>query len=139
MAAGRKSLHALGDIGNLITVRGDDGKEIPQVSRTVTRAFVQSYLPMHMIKRIRSNALVANIKGPIVVDLLLLEKRAAVRLPVLIIEKWAKRATEDIIKISPDSREVTDKNDVEKWAKKKTPTLTAALTARSEVLSDSCL
>ncbi|KAL6536095.1 hypothetical protein OROHE_012939 [Orobanche hederae] len=116
MAAERKSQCALGNIGNLIIVRGDDGKPIPRVSRPIT-----------------SNALVANVKGPIVADVLLPEKRAAVRLPVLIIEKWAKRAAEEIIEISPDSREATGKNAVEKCAKKKTPTLTAALTARSKV------
>ncbi|KAL6523879.1 hypothetical protein OROMI_030974 [Orobanche minor] len=76
MAAARKSHRALGDIGNLITVCGVDGKAIPQVSRPVT-----SYLPMHRLK----NALAANVKGPTVADGLLPEKRAAVRLPVLII------------------------------------------------------
>lgn len=37
MAAERKNRRALGDIGNLVTVRGVDGKPLPQVSRPVTR------------------------------------------------------------------------------------------------------
>lgn len=37
MAAERKNRRALGDIGNMVTVRGVDGKPLPQVSRPVTR------------------------------------------------------------------------------------------------------
>ncbi|KAL8489274.1 hypothetical protein ACS0TY_025251 [Phlomoides rotata] len=33
MEAERKSRRALGDIGNLVTIRGVDGKPLPQVSR----------------------------------------------------------------------------------------------------------
>ncbi|KAL6579781.1 hypothetical protein OROMI_007805 [Orobanche minor] len=133
MAAERKSHRALGDIGNLITVRGVDGKAIPQVSRPVTRSFCAQLLANAQAERIRQNVLAANVKGPIVADGLLPEKRATVRLPILIIEKWAKRAAKEIIEISPDSREVTSKNAIEKWAKKKASTLTAALIASSKV------
>ncbi|KAL6543457.1 hypothetical protein OROHE_010079 [Orobanche hederae] len=75
-------------------------------------------------------SLPANITGPIVADGLLPEKRAPVRFPLRKISAF-KLKPENIIEISPDSREVTDRNAVGKWAKKKTPTLTAALTARS--------
>lgn len=39
MAAERKTRLALGDIGNMVTIRGVDGKPLPQVSRPVTRGF----------------------------------------------------------------------------------------------------
>lgn len=37
MGAERKSQRALGDIGNMVTVCGVDGKPRPQVSRPLTR------------------------------------------------------------------------------------------------------
>ncbi|KAL6518283.1 hypothetical protein OROMI_033984 [Orobanche minor] len=95
MAAERKSHRALGDIGNLITICEVDEKAIPQVSRPVIRSFCAQLLANAQAERIMSNVLAANIKKPIVVDGLLPEKRAAVRLPVLIIEKWVKRAVEE--------------------------------------------
>ncbi|KAL6585903.1 G2/mitotic-specific cyclin-2 [Orobanche minor] len=131
MAAERKNCRALGNIGNLVTVYGVDGKAIPQVSRPVTRSFCAQLLANAQAEK-NKNTMAANIKGPIVADGLLPEKRAAVRLTVQ--KKVAfKPKLEEIIEISPDFREVIGKNAVEKSAKKKAPTLTVALTARSEV------
>ncbi|KAL6499119.1 hypothetical protein OROHE_026273 [Orobanche hederae] len=81
MAAGRKNRRALGDIENLITVRGVDGKAISQVSRRATRSFCAQLLANAQAAK-NKNALAANAKGPIVADGLLPKKRAAVRLPV---------------------------------------------------------
>ncbi|KAL6580167.1 G2/mitotic-specific cyclin-2 [Orobanche minor] len=129
MAAEMKVRRALSDIGNLVTLRGVNGKSIPQVSRPVTRSFCAQLLANAHAEK-NKNSLTANVKGPIVADGLLPEKRAVVRLPV---QKKAafKPKLEEIIEISPDYREVTGKNAVGKWAKKKAPTLSAALTARS--------
>ncbi|CAK9152678.1 unnamed protein product [Ilex paraguariensis] len=43
-----KGRRALGDIGNLVTIRGVDGKPLPQVSRPVTRFISRLPLPLHV-------------------------------------------------------------------------------------------
>ncbi|KAL0428448.1 UNVERIFIED_CONTAM: G2/mitotic-specific cyclin-2 [Sesamum latifolium] len=44
MAVEKKNRRALGDIGNVVTLRGVDGKPLPQVSRPVTRSFCAKLL-----------------------------------------------------------------------------------------------
>ncbi|KAK6149017.1 hypothetical protein DH2020_016542 [Rehmannia glutinosa] len=118
LGAEKKNRRALGDIGNLVTVRGVDGKPMPQVSRPVTR-----YLT-------NSNSMAVNANGVVLLDG---DKKAVARKPA------RKKATikpkpEEIIEISPDTEEVvTDKEKAgEKSSKKKAPTLTSTLTARSQ-------
>lgn len=44
MAAEGRNRRALGDIGNMVTVRGAEGKQLPQVSRPLTRGFCAQLL-----------------------------------------------------------------------------------------------
>ncbi|KAK6127211.1 hypothetical protein DH2020_039054 [Rehmannia glutinosa] len=107
MAVEKKNRRALGDIGNLVTVRGGvDGKPLPQISRPVTSfAKEESHCP-------KANS----------------EKAVSIK---------SSKPTE----ISTDSNEVAEnekpiiinkKNAGEKSSKKKAPTLTSTLTARSK-------
>ncbi|KAI3444295.1 hypothetical protein Pfo_000960 [Paulownia fortunei] len=140
MGAERKNRRALGDIGNLVTVRGVDGKPLPQVSRPVTRSFCAQLLANAQAAAAEKNksSLAANANGAIVVDGALPDKRAVARKPD---QKKAaiKPKPEEIIEISPDTEEVAEKEKPlnketagEKSSKKKAPTLTSTLTARSK-------
>ncbi|KAG8367803.1 hypothetical protein BUALT_Bualt16G0110700 [Buddleja alternifolia] len=125
MTVEHKNRRALGDIGNLVTIRGVEAtKPIPQVSRPVTRNFHAKFL---------SNEQPENIKNAIGADVARPENRVVARKPA---DKKVviKPRPEEIIVISPDSNEVAEKekNSVEKSLKKKAPTLTSTLTARSQ-------
>ncbi|KAL2230959.1 G2/mitotic-specific cyclin-1-like [Sesamum indicum] len=138
VGAERKNRRALGDIGNVVTVRGVEGKQLPQVSRPVTRSFCAQLLANAQAAAAENNK-AANANGAIVVDGALPEKRAAVRKPA---QKKAAATTkpkpEEIIEISPVTTEVAEKDKPlkekagEKSLKKKAPTLTSTLTARSK-------
>ncbi|KAG8372155.1 hypothetical protein BUALT_Bualt12G0037100 [Buddleja alternifolia] len=133
MAVERKNRRALGDIGNVVTVRGVEGKPLPQVSRPVTRSFCAQLLANAQNNKVN--------EGTIVVDGVLRDKRGLTRKPV---QKKAatkpKPQPEEIIEISPDTNEVSDKEKPvinkekpeEKSSKKKGPTLSSTLTARSK-------
>ncbi|KAK4432045.1 G2/mitotic-specific cyclin-2 [Sesamum alatum] len=128
MALEKKNRRALGDIGNVVTLRGVDVKALPQVSRPVTRSFCAKLL---------ANAEAENKKNPLAViggDGAQPDKRAeAGRKPAK--KKAAiKSKPEEIIVISPDSNEVAAKKEKKKTlnSKKKAPTLTSTLTARSK-------
>ncbi|EYU18599.1 hypothetical protein ABFS82_10G151400 [Erythranthe guttata] len=130
MAAERKTRRALGDIGNLVTLRGPDGKPLPQVSRPVTRGFCAQLLANAQAAAAENNKI--GTKGAIAVDGALPERKAAAPKPP---QKKAsiKPKPEEIIEISPDTVEVAEKEKpLEKSAKKKAPTLTSTLTARSK-------
>ncbi|KAG8367840.1 hypothetical protein BUALT_Bualt16G0114500 [Buddleja alternifolia] len=125
MAVEHKNRGALGDIENLFTIRGvEAGKPIPQVSRPVTTNFHAKLLSNEQPENNK------NVKGA---DVARPENRAVARKPA---EKKVvvKPRPEEIIVISPDSNEVAEeeKKSVEKSLKKKAPTLTSTLTARSQ-------
>ncbi|KAL0359648.1 UNVERIFIED_CONTAM: G2/mitotic-specific cyclin-2 [Sesamum angustifolium] len=140
VGAERKNRRALGDIGNVVTVRGVEGKQLPQVSRPVTRSFCAQLLANAQAAAAENNK-AANANGAIVVDGALLEKRAAVRKPTQKKAATTKPKPEEIIEISPDTTEVAEKDKPlkekagEKSLKKKAPTLTSTLTARSKAAS----
>ncbi|XP_041996675.1 G2/mitotic-specific cyclin-2-like isoform X2 [Salvia splendens] len=128
VAAERKSRRALGDIGNLIPVDvAVEGKPIPRISRPVTRSFGARALANAQAQT-NKNSLEANAALP--------EKRAVARRPVQKKAVSTKPKPEEIIEISPDSNEVPVKErkllSKEIEPKKKFPTLTSALTARSK-------
>ncbi|KAL0339800.1 UNVERIFIED_CONTAM: G2/mitotic-specific cyclin-2 [Sesamum radiatum] len=140
VGAERKNRRALGDIGNVVTVRGVEGKQLPQVSRPVTRSFCAQLLANAQAAAAENNK-AANANGAIVVDGALPEKRAAVRKPTQKKAATTKPKPEEIIEISPDTTEVAEKDKPlkekagEKSLKKKAPTLTSTLTARSKAAS----
>ncbi|KAL0453242.1 UNVERIFIED_CONTAM: G2/mitotic-specific cyclin-2 [Sesamum latifolium] len=140
VGAERKNRRALGDIGNVVTVRGVEGKQLPQVSRPVTRSFCAQLLANAQAAAAENNK-AANANGAIVVDGALPEKRAAVRKPAQKKAATTKPKPEEIIEISPDTTEVAEKDKPlkekagEKSLKKKAPTLTSTLTARSKAAS----
>ncbi|PIN19653.1 Cyclin B [Handroanthus impetiginosus] len=139
IAAERKNRRALGDIGNLVTVRGVDGKPLPQVSRPVTRSFcaklqanAQAATNGNNKDLLAGGVNEANGAQP--------KKEAVAGKPTRKKAVANKPKPEEIIEISPDSNEVAEKdskplNDEkvgEKSSKKKAPTLTSTLTARSK-------
>ncbi|KAK4412809.1 G2/mitotic-specific cyclin-1 [Sesamum alatum] len=140
VGAERKNRRALGDIGNVVTVRGVDGKPLPQVSRPVTRSFCAQLLANAQAAAAGNNK-AANANGAIVVDGALPEKRAAVRKPAQKKAATTKPKPEEIIEISPDTTEAAEKEKPvkekaeEKSSKKKAPTLTSTLSARSKAAS----
>ncbi|KAI3446556.1 hypothetical protein Pfo_003221 [Paulownia fortunei] len=135
MAAEKKNRRALGDIGNLVTVLGVDGKPLPQVSRPVTRSFCAQLLANAKAEN-NKNSLAANANEA---NGALPDKRAVARKPIQKKAASSKPKPEEIIEISPDSDEVAEKEKPlnkekagEKSSKKKAPTLTSTLTARSK-------
>ncbi|KAK4404727.1 G2/mitotic-specific cyclin-1 [Sesamum angolense] len=104
VGAERKNRRALGDIGNVVTVRGAEGKQLPQVSRPVTRSFCAQLLANAQAAAADNNK-AANANGAIVVDGALPEKRAAVRKPTQKKAATTKPKPEEIIEISPDTTE----------------------------------
>ncbi|KAL2535187.1 Cyclin-B1-3 [Abeliophyllum distichum] len=138
MAAERKNRRALGDIGNRVTIPEVDGKPLPQISRPVTRSFCAQLL---------ANAQAAaaeNKKNPMAVNANIAVDGA---MPKAVVKKPAqKKATtkpkpksEDVIDISSDTEEVKKEKPVvnkekteQQSLKKKAPTLTSTLTARSK-------
>ncbi|KAK1365973.1 Cyclin N-terminal domain-containing protein [Heracleum sosnowskyi] len=120
MAAGEgRNRRALGDIGNLVTVHGIEGKQqqIPQVSRPVTRGFCAQLLANAQEAAVENNK----------------KQRAAEK------KVTVKPKPEDIIVISPDTEEVdrvnkhlNRKKANEGSSKKKGQTFSSTLTARSK-------
>ncbi|KAF3678639.1 G2/mitotic-specific cyclin S13-7 [Capsicum chacoense] len=131
---------ALGDIGNMVTVRGGvergKAKALPQVSRPITRSFCAQLLAnAQAAAENQKKSMVVNADGPIV---------ANGALPVKVARKPAqkKAATTvktkpEVIEISPDTVEQVKENKQKKKAcvdssMKKSTTLTSTLTARSK-------
>ncbi|KAH6796609.1 Cyclin family protein [Perilla frutescens var. hirtella] len=131
MAAERKNRRALGDIGNIVPVNGVGcAKPIPRISRPVTRSFGAQLLANAKAAQSQTNknSMEANAAVP--------EKRAVAR---RLTQKIAsiKPKPEEIIEVSPDSNEVAEKEKIvceEIELKKKAPTLTSTLTARSKAM-----
>ncbi|GLT27993.1 hypothetical protein SLA2020_029540 [Shorea laevis] len=154
VAGDGKNRRALGDIGNLVTVRGVDGKTQPQISRPLTRGFCAQ-----LLANAQAAAAAENSKKNVCVNV---DKAAAPSVPVLNGAAVVKKATApkvaqkkvtvkppkvpEVIEISSDTEEgvkdnkpekekkekVNKKKEGEGSSKKKAPTLTSVLTARSK-------
>ncbi|XP_020549724.1 G2/mitotic-specific cyclin-1-like isoform X2 [Sesamum indicum] len=130
-AVEKKNRRALGDIGNVVTLRGVDGKPLPQVSRPVTRSFCAKLLANAEAAEAenKKNPLAAVIGGGGVHP----DKRAVAALKPAKKKAAIKPKPEEIIEISPDSNEVAaQKENKTRNSKNKAPTLTSTLTARSK-------
>ncbi|XP_051138738.1 G2/mitotic-specific cyclin-1-like [Andrographis paniculata] len=133
----RKNRRALGDIGNVVIARGGaaavpaDGKPIVQVSRPVTRSFCAQLLANAQAQKNKTSA-------AIVADGALPEAKKAAgagRKPAAKKAAAPKPKPEEIIEISPDSTEIPKEKEkvaAEKLAKKKAPSFSTTLTARSK-------
>ncbi|XP_017254700.1 G2/mitotic-specific cyclin S13-7 isoform X1 [Daucus carota subsp. sativus] len=129
MAAGEgRNRRALGDIGNLVTVHGIEGKQqqIPRVIRPVT-SFCAQLLA-------NAQAAAENKKQRAVIGDGVVAHKAVHQKKVTVMPK-----AEDIIVISPDTEEVkkvdrhlNKKKAIEGSSKKKSQTFTSTLTARSK-------
>ncbi|KAL1559188.1 G2/mitotic-specific cyclin-2 [Salvia divinorum] len=130
MAVERKNRRALGDIGNMVTIRGVNGKPLPQVSRPITRSFCAQLLANAQAAAAaeynKSLAVNANVVDPVQAQPAKKpQKRAA-----------PKPKPEEIIVISPDPEEDKPKAKPKAKAgemslKKRSLTLTSTLSARS--------
>ncbi|KAI3993962.1 hypothetical protein MKX01_002975 [Papaver californicum] len=127
IAPGGNNRRALGDIGNLVNIRGVPGAEgKAQPNRPVTRSFVAQLL---------SNAQTANIKKQIpaipdgAVAKRVVSKGVAVQKKVTV-----KAKPEMVIEISPDTEETRKEKPKShhRSSKKKVHSLTSVLTARSK-------
>ncbi|XVF40875.1 hypothetical protein PTKIN_Ptkin01aG0151800 [Pterospermum kingtungense] len=147
--AGRR---ALGDIGNLVNVRGVvDGKPQPQIHRPLTRSFCAQLLANAQAaaaaaaENNKKNVCVNVDKAPVnAVDGAAVAKRVAAAPKPSQKKPTAKPKPEKVIEISPDTEQVVEKKDkvpvnnnkkVTEGAgssKEKAHTLTSALTARSK-------
>ncbi|KAL0346144.1 UNVERIFIED_CONTAM: G2/mitotic-specific cyclin-2 [Sesamum radiatum] len=159
MAVEKKNRRALGDIGNVVTLRGVDGKPLPQVSRPVTRSFCAKLLAnaeaaeaenkkVHFLEililfclavvlsfisfrsmLIGANPLAAVIAGGGAQP----DKRAVAAGKPAKKKAAIKPKPEEIIEISPDSNELAAQKEKKTLnSKNKAPTLTSILTARSK-------
>lgn len=133
---------ALGDIGNMVTVRGgvEGGKPLPQVSRPITRSFCAQLLAnAQAAADNQKKSMVVNGDGPIVANgALPVKAAAAARKPAQKKAATVKPKPEVIEIISPDTVEQVKENKQKKKAAsinssmKKAATLTSTLTARSK-------
>ncbi|KAM0953917.1 putative cyclin domain-containing protein [Dioscorea sansibarensis] len=127
-----RNRRVLGDIGNLVNLRGPDGKPVYQINRPVTRSFGAQLLANAQA----AAAAAAASKKPVAVGVdVAVAKDAAKAAKQKPTSKPSK--PEAVITISPDTEEV--KKHVERKSshrnstKKKVQTLTSVLTARSKV------
>ncbi|KAK1576249.1 hypothetical protein Q3G72_012252 [Acer saccharum] len=150
-----KNRRALGDIGNLVTVRGVEGKATkapapavanPQISRPITRSFCAQLLANAQAAAAAENnkkQVCVNVdKASVLVDgIPAVARRANKAVPKKVIVKPTK--PKEVIEISPDTTEQVKNNvpdnknknkEVAQIASKKKPqpTLTSVLTARSK-------
>ncbi|GKV28891.1 hypothetical protein SLEP1_g37879 [Rubroshorea leprosula] len=150
-AAGEgRNRRALGDIGNLVTLRGAEGKPQPQISRPLTRSFCAQLLANAQAAAAAENKKnvcvnVDKAAAPVLLDGAVVGKKAAVPKPAQKKVVMKPKATE-VIEISPNAEDevkdkkqekekqekVNNKKEGEGSSKKKAPTLTAVLTARSK-------
>lgn len=132
---------ALGDIGNMVTVRGGvaGGKPLPQVSRPITRSFCAQLLAnAQAAADNQKKSMVVNGDGPIVANgALQVKVAAAARKPAQKKAAATVKPKPEVIEISPDTVERVKENKQKKKAAndssmKKAATLTSTLTARSK-------
>ncbi|XP_062166699.1 G2/mitotic-specific cyclin S13-7-like [Alnus glutinosa] len=140
-AAEARNRRALGDIGNLVTVRGIEGKP----NRPITRSFCAQLLANAQAAAAAENnkkQVCVNVDGaPLLLDGVAARKRAGAPKPpqkkVIV-----KPKPEEVVEISPDTQEndakakqenpENKKKDGEVTAKKKAAAFTSVLTARSK-------
>ncbi|XP_044506160.1 G2/mitotic-specific cyclin S13-7-like [Mangifera indica] len=140
-----RSRRALGDIGNLVTVRGVEGKPQPQISRPITRSFCAQLLANAQAAAAADNKkkqVCANVdKAPVPVDGPPVGKKP-VAAKAAQKKVNVKPKPQEVIEISPDTEEEVKLNNKEKEkvhvnAKKEKngsskKTLSSVLTARSK-------
>ncbi|XWS58970.1 hypothetical protein CRYUN_Cryun08bG0079900 [Craigia yunnanensis] len=151
-----RSRRALGDIGNLVNVRGvvdSKPQPQPQIHRPITRSFCAQLLANAQAATAAENNkknVCVNVDKAPVIDGAAVPKRAAVAPKPVQKKPTAKPKPVEVIEISPDTEkavEVKEKKDEKKdkvpvnnnkkvtegegLSKKKLHTLTSALTARS--------
>lgn len=146
-AEGGGRRRALGDIGNLATLRGNDGKPLPQISRPATRSFCAQLLANAQAAAAENNKpklACVNVNGGPVIDGAAAGKvkeakvagRAAPKKVAVVQPPLPSQVT--VIEISPDIVEETkkpkptNKKKAAEASRKKAPTLTSVLTARSK-------
>ncbi|KAK3027997.1 hypothetical protein RJ639_039087, partial [Escallonia herrerae] len=143
MAAEGRNRRALGDIGNLVPVRGGmDGK---QINRPVTRSFCAQLLAnAQAAAENKKKPVVVNVDGGIIVDGTVAVKGGKGALRVAQKKVTVKPKPEEVIEISSDTdkkvkaevkveeKAVNKKNADQGSSKKKSQTLTSTLTARSK-------
>ncbi|KAL8488858.1 hypothetical protein ACS0TY_024964 [Phlomoides rotata] len=117
MGPERKSQRALGNIGNLVTIQGVDGKPLPRVSRPVTRSFCAKILANAEATAADKNKNLLAAKGSIAVDGARPrpEKKAATRNPVPK-KDVVKPKPEEVIETSPDAEQVVEKEKLKEKA-----------------------
>nr|QYW07115.1 cyclin B1-1 [Dimocarpus longan] len=135
-----KNRRALGDIGNVVTIRGvEDGcggkaPQQPQISRPITRSFCAQLLANAQAAAAAENnkkQVCVNVdKASVLVDGIPVARKAKV------VQKKAtvKPKPKEVIEISPDTEEQVQANEQQenKNKKKTQPTLSSVLTARSK-------
>ncbi|CAM8968243.1 unnamed protein product [Rhodiola kirilowii] len=119
--ADAQNRRALGDIGNLVTIRGLDGK-LP--NRPVTRGFCAQLVANAQAKALAdNNKKLLDIIAPVAAD-----RAGAAQKKVAV-----KPKPKVVIEISPDTEDNAQKGEVrKKQFKKKANSLTSVLTARSK-------
>ncbi|XP_071717779.1 G2/mitotic-specific cyclin S13-7-like [Rutidosis leptorrhynchoides] len=126
-AAGKiKSRRALGDIGNLVTLRPLDGKPLPAVTRPVTRSFCAQ-----LVANAQKEA-AENKKKPLTMNAdnnkMVQPKKKATAKP----KPPPVPQNVEVIEISPDTVEVAKPESSNLRNKKPNSSLTSILTARSK-------
>ncbi|KAL5999218.1 hypothetical protein ACLOJK_040668 [Asimina triloba] len=126
---------ALGDIGNLVDVRGAvaEGKPLPQISRPITRSFCAQ-----LLANAQAAAEANNKKTSAVVIDVAIEAKAG-RAKVTKQKASVRKEQEKVIQNSPQTAEKTDKSENGSTSndkssrKNRAETLTSILSARSKV------
>ncbi|KAL5994743.1 hypothetical protein ACLOJK_024796 [Asimina triloba] len=126
---------ALGDIGNLVDVRGAvaEGKPLPQISRPITRSFCAQ-----LLANAQAAAEANNKKTAAVVIDAAIEAKAG-RAKVTKQKALVRKEQEKVIQNSPETAEKTDKSENGSTSndkssrKNRAETLTTILSARSKV------
>ncbi|GAB4851783.1 G2/mitotic-specific cyclin-2 [Ancistrocladus abbreviatus] len=132
---GRNKRAPLNDIGNVVTVRGPEGKPEPQISRPITRSFGAQLLANAQANAVENKKKAdgaPNLEGQL--------PRKAAGVPKQPAQKKVvtKPRPKEVIEISPDTEEGLKqkpedlKKSSGKSGRKKVPTMTSLLTARSK-------
>ncbi|KAF8395747.1 hypothetical protein HHK36_019698 [Tetracentron sinense] len=131
-----RNRRVLGDIGNLVTVRGVEGKQQPQFNRPVTRSFCAQLAKAQAAEAENSKKPVAIVvDGGLVVDGVAARKGGVGAIAAQ--KKVTVSKPETVIEVSPDTEEESkQEKSVSRGRKgssrKKVQTLTSILTARSK-------
>ncbi|GMH08108.1 hypothetical protein Nepgr_009948 [Nepenthes gracilis] len=143
-AEGRNRRAPLNDIGNVVTARVPEGKPMAQISRPITRSFCAQ-----LLANAQANVAAGNIKKGNGLpnfhpnEEAEMDKKAGGAQKLAQKKVITKPKPEEVIEISPNTEEikeerpaVNEKTSTSKSARKKLPTMTSLLTARSKVACD---